>query len=370
MSEFESLDVKPGIIQNILFLGFDEMTTIQRMTIPKALENKDIIGQAKTGTGKTFAFTIPLLNKIDLDKKHVQALILTPTRELAVQVALEMEKLTGSSMEVALAYGGASMNVQINQLKRGAQAVVGTPGRIMDHIRRGNLKLGKVETFVLDEADRMLDMGFIGDVEWIIEQTPVERQTMLFSATMPEEIRNLAEKYLKDPVFISANKDEDEMTVGNIDQFYYQVNQRKKLDSFIRILKEEAPKKSLVFCRTKSWVEKLYGIVKKKGFKVDRIHGDMTQSAREKAIEKLKKDQVEILVCTDVVARGIDIDDISHVFNYDLPQEPLTYVHRIGRTGRAGKTGISISIINPDEIRDLWLIEHKARTSIEERKLD
>jgi len=370
MSEFTTLDVRPGIIQNVLFLGFEEMTPIQRMTIPAVIAGKDIMGRAKTGTGKTFAFAIPVLNKIDMEKKHVQALVLAPTRELAVQVALETEKLTGSSVKVALAYGGASINAQIQQLKDGVHIVVGTPGRVMDHIRRGTLKLGKVETVVLDEADRMLDMGFIQDVEWIIDQTPDNRQTLLFSATMPKEIRRLAEKYMKDPEFISASSDEDEMTVSGVEQFYYQVPQKKKVDAFVKILKMEAPDKSLVFCKTKSWVEKLYKILKTRSFNVDRIHGDMTQAAREKAIAKLKDGKVTMLVCTDVVARGIDIDDITHVFNYDLPQEPMTYVHRIGRTARAGRTGKSITLMNPGEIHDLWLIEHKARTSIEERTID
>lgn len=370
MSEFEKLDVKPGIIQNILFLGFEEMTRIQRMVIPEAVKNRDIIGQAKTGTGKTFAFAIPVLNKIDIDRKSVQALVLTPTRELAVQVALEMEKLTGSSIKVALSYGGASINIQTDALKRGAHMVVGTPGRVMDHIRRKTLKLDGVHTFVLDEADRMLDMGFIGDIEWITQRMPKKRQTMLFSATMPVEIHKLAEKYMSNPVTISASSDEDEMTVGDIEQFYYQVPQRKKIDSFLRIYKNEKPSKALIFCRTKTWVEKLYGILKKKGMKVERIHGDMTQKAREKAIDKLKNSKVESLVCTDVVSRGIDIYDISHVFNYDLPQEPMTYIHRIGRTGRAGKKGIAITLIQQEQIRDLWLVEHKARTSIEERHLD
>lgn len=370
MKEFNSLKIKDSTLQNIMFLGFEEMTPIQRLALPIALSGKDLIGQAKTGTGKTFAFAIPLIEKIHLEKKGVQAIVLTPTRELAVQVGLEIEKLIGSSVDVALCYGGAAINPQTKKLKEGAHIVVGTPGRVMDHIRRGNLELGEVETFILDEADRMLDMGFIKDVEWIMSKTPSNRQTMLFSATMPDAIKNLSKRYLHDPEFISASSDEDELTVEDIEQVYYEVPQKTKVDSFVEIMKKEKPEKSLIFCKTKSWVEKLYSILKKKNFSVERIHGDMTQAAREKAIEKLKDAKVKHIVCTDVVARGLDIYDITHVFNYDLPQEPMTYVHRIGRTARAGKKGKSITLINPGQIHDLWMIEHHARTKIDENKLE
>jgi len=369
MKSFRSLNIRSDILQNIQLLGFDEMMPIQEMALPPALEGKDIIGQAKTGTGKTFAFAIPVIEKIGVGKRFVQAIVLTPTRELALQVGLEFEKLAGSNVIVALVYGGASIKLQIDLLRKGAHVVVGTPGRTIDHIKRGTLRLDRVETLVIDEADRMLDMGFIKDVEWIIKKTPKKRQSMLFSATMPDEICNLAEEYMHKPEFISASADEDEMTVGDVRQFYVQVEQRRKMDAFFKIVKEEQPSKALIFCKTKRWVEKFYGILKKRRFPVDRIHGDMTQSARKRAIDRFSRSNVKYLVCTDVVARGIHIPDISHVFNYDLPQEPLTYVHRIGRTARAGRPGTAITFINPAHIRDLWLIEHKARTKIQEREV-
>ncbi len=369
MEDFSSLNIRPAILQNIMFLGFDEMTPIQDMVIPIALKGRDVIGQAKTGTGKTFAFVIPILQNVDLRKKSVQAVVLTPTRELAFQVGTEFEKLAGTAVKVALVYGGAGINPQIEALKKGAQVVVGTPGRVIDHLKRGTMDLGNVGFFVLDEADRMLDMGFIEDVEWIIDKTPKKRQTMLFSATMPEEIQKLGEKHMRKPEFIQASSDED-LTIGDVDQYYVKVFQKDKMDSFFKVIEEEDPNKGLVFCKTKKWVETLYGIMRKKGFSVDRIHGDLSQAAREKAIDKLRSGKVKFLVCTDVAARGLDIDDITHVFNYDIPQEPLTYVHRIGRTGRAGKKGVAITFLNPDETRDLWMMEHRARTTIEERPVD
>lgn len=370
VSDFSSLSLSPEILQNIQFMGFTEMTPIQGMILPLALAGKDVIGQAKTGTGKTLAFAIPIIEKISVSDKYVQALVLTPTRELAVQVAAEFEKLVGSGVKVALVYGGASMSVQIGALQKGAHVVVGTPGRVIDLTKRGALKLERAKSVVLDEADRMLDMGFIGDVEWIIQKTSKERQTMLFSATMPAVIRQLAKKYMREPQFISTNTDSDELTIGDVQQFYVEVNQKKKMDAFFKIIDEEQPSKVLVFCKTKRWVETLYNILRKRRFSVDRIHGDLSQGAREKAIGKLRVGKIKYLVCTDVVARGIDISDISHVFNYDLPQEPITYVHRIGRTARAGKKGTAITLINPGEIRDLWLVEHRARTKIHERKVD
>jgi ATP-dependent RNA helicase DeaD len=370
MTDFDSLGIQPDILQNIQLLGFEEMTPIQRMALPPALDGRDLLGQAKTGTGKTLAFAIPLIEKIRVEERFIQALVLTPTRELAVQVGLEFEKLAGSGIRVALTYGGASMNTQIDMLRRGVHVVVGTPGRVIDHIKRGNLRLDRVETLVLDEADRMLDMGFIKDVEWIIEKTPDKRQTMLFSATLPEEIRRLSERYMRNPEFISASSDSDELTVGEVQQFYVEVDQKRKMDAFFKIVKEEKPAKALVFCKTKRWVESLYGILRRRRFSVDRIHGDLTQAARKNAIERLRHGKIQYLICTDVVARGIDISDISHVFNYDIPQEPLTYVHRVGRTARIGKEGTAITFINPSQIRDLWLIEHKARTKIQELKLE
>jgi len=369
MANFDSIKIRPDILQNIQFLGFEDMMPIQEMTLPPALAGKDIIGQAKTGTGKTLAFAVPLITRVNMEDNSVQALVLTPTRELAVQVGLEFEKLAGSSVRVGLVYGGAGINPQIETLKRGVHVVVGTPGRIIDLTKRRALKLDKVCAFVLDEADRMLDMGFIGDVEWIIDQTPKKRQTLLFSATMPEEVRRLAGKYMQDPEFISASRDEDELTVGDVKQYYIEVDQDRKMDAFFTILSEEKPDKALVFCKTKRWVESLYGIMRRRRLSVDRIHGDMSQSARERAIGKLREGKITFLVATDVAARGLDIDDITYVLNYDVPQEPLTYVHRVGRTARAGKKGVAYTFIAPHEIRDLWSVENSAQTKIEKREI-
>ena len=368
MAKFDTLNVQADILKNVRALGFEEMMPIQEMAIPLALSGRDIIGQAKTGTGKTLAFAIPIIEKIRVAEKFVQAIVLTPTRELAIQVAAEFEKAGGRRIRVALMYGGASINPQIERLQRGVHIAVGTPGRVMDHMNRGTLRLDKTEIIVLDEADRMLDMGFINDMEWIIENMPKSRQTMLFSATMPKEIRMLAGKYMRDPEYVSVSVDEDELTVKDIQQFYVKVDKKKKMDAFFKVIKEEQPSKALVFCKTKKWVETFYGILKKRNFSVERIHGDLTQAAREKSIGKLRHGTVKYLVCTDVVARGIDISDISHVFNYDLPMEPLTYVHRVGRTARVGKEGTAISFITSDQIRDLWVIENNAHTKILEWK--
>ncbi|MFH0860187.1 MAG: DEAD/DEAH box helicase [Candidatus Altiarchaeota archaeon] len=369
MKDFSTLNISPEVLQNIQFLGFSDMTLIQEMVVPTALNGEDIIGQAKTGTGKTLAFAIPVIERIPYDSRHTQALILTPTRELALQVGLEFEKLAGSNVRIAFAYGGASINQQIEQLNKGVHVVVGTPGRVIDHIKRRTLNLDHVQTVVLDEADRMLDMGFIKDVEWILNKTPKKRQTMLFSATIPNEIRRLGEKHMHHPQYITATQDSDELTVDDIQQYYVEVDQKAKMDAFFHVLKSEHPSKALIFCMTKRWVEKLYEIMKRKRLSVERLHGDLTQAGREKAVERLKTGKITYLVCTDVAARGLDINDISHVFNYDIPREPLTYVHRIGRTARIGKKGIAITFVNPGEIRSLWLIEHEARTKIEQKQL-
>jgi len=369
MTKFNALNIRTDILQNIRSQGFEEMMPIQEMAIPLALKGRDIIGQAKTGTGKTLAFAIPITEKIRADASFVQALVLTPTRELAIQVAAEFEKIGGRRIRVALIYGGASINAQIDRLQRGVHVAVGTPGRIIDHMDRGTLRLNKTETVVLDEADRMLDMGFIKDMGQILENTPKNRQTMLFSATMPKEVRLLAGKYMLDPEFISASRDEDELTVEDVQQYFVRVDRKKKMDAFFKVVKQEQPSKALVFCKTKRWVEMFYDILRRRKFSVARIHGDLSQAAREKAIGQLRHGKVTYLVCTDVVARGIDIPDISHVFNYDIPDEPLNYVHRIGRTARVGKQGTAISFITSDQLRDLWVIESKAHTKIHEWKM-
>jgi len=368
MAKFETLNIQTDIQKNIRALGFAAMLPIQEMAIPVALKGRDIIGQAKTGTGKTLAFAIPIVEKIRVEQKAVQALVLTPTRELAIQVAAEFEKVGGRNIRVVLTYGGASINTQIDMLRRGVHVAVGTPGRIIDHIERTTLRLGNVETLVLDEADRMLDMGFINDIEWILKKMPEKRQTLLFSATMPKEVRMLAGNYMRDPEFISASVDEDELTVSDVQQYYVKVDRKKKMDAFFNVIKKERPSKALVFCKTKKWVESFYEILKRRNFSVERIHGDLSQAAREKAIGKLRDGRVQYLICTDVVARGIDISDISHVFNYDIPMEPLTYVHRIGRTARVGKGGTAISFIEPNQLRDLWQVEYNAHTKILEWK--
>ncbi len=362
---FQSFNLLPPILKAVEGLGYEQPSPIQEQSIPLLLEGKDIIGQAQTGTGKTAAFALPLLSRLDVSGKYTQILVLTPTRELAIQVAEAFQSYATNlkGFHVLPVYGGQAYSGQLRSLRQGAQVVVGTPGRVMDHIRKGTLKLDRLQALVLDEADEMLRMGFIDDVQWILEQTPKERQTALFSATMPDVIRKVARKHLNNPQEIKiASKTS---TVATIRQRYWQVSGYHKLDALTRIMDIEDFDAMLVFVRTKNATTEISEKLQARGFNSAALNGDIPQAQREKTVERLKKGSLDILVATDVAARGLDVERISHVINYDIPYDTEAYVHRIGRTGRAGRKGDAILFITPRERRLLQSIERATKQSVE-----
>jgi ATP-dependent RNA helicase DeaD len=356
-TEFTTLNLRPELEQAITALGYSEPTPIQAGIIPLMLTGTDVIGQAQTGTGKTAAFALPILNNLKPSRRLPQALILAPTRELALQVSEAFNELGKfCNVRVLAVYGGAPYNRQIMALQRGVDVVVGTPGRLIDLMERKSLNLHEVHTVVLDEADEMLSMGFIEDIETILATTPEERQTALFSATLPSAIRRLAEKYMRDPQPVTIQR--EQVTVAATEQRYYLVNEKDKTAALTRLFEIENITSALIFVRTRLGTGDLAGELTKRGFPSEAINGDLNQEARERTLNRFRQGQVRVLVATDVAARGLDIDNISHVFNYDLPDEAAEiYVHRIGRTGRAGKTGIAISLVTPREKRRLREIE-------------
>ena len=365
ISTFSQFELKPALHKALDEVGYETPTPIQEQTIPLLLEKKDVLGQAQTGTGKTAAFALPLLSNLNLRQKDPQILVLAPTRELAIQVAEAFKKYASQmkSFHVLPIYGGQEYRGQIRGLQRGAHVIVGTPGRVMDHMRRGTLKLGNLTTLVLDEADEMLRMGFIDDVEWILEQTPDERQIALFSATMPQQIRRIATRYLKDPVQIII-KDKT-TTAPTIRQRFWPVSGMHKLDALTRILEAESFEAILIFVRTKTATVELSAKLEARGYASTPLNGDIKQNQRERTIEMLKKGKLDILVATDVAARGLDVERISHVINYDIPHDTEGYVHRIGRTGRAGRQGDAILFVAPREKRMLHAIERATNQKIE-----
>ena len=362
---FSEFELKPALQKSLDEVGYETPTPIQEQTIPLMLEKKDVLGQAQTGTGKTAAFALPLLSNLNLRQKDPQVLVLAPTRELAIQVAEAFKKYAShmKSFHVLPIYGGQEYSGQIRGLKRGAHVVVGTPGRVMDHMRRGTLKLDKLSTLVLDEADEMLRMGFIDDVEWILEQTPKERQIALFSATMPQQIRRIATRYLKDPVQIII-KDKT-TTAPTIRQRFWPVSGMHKLDALTRILEAEPFEAMLIFVRTKTATVELSAKLEARGYASTPLNGDIKQNQRERSIESLKSGKLDILVATDVAARGLDVERITHVINYDIPHDTEGYVHRIGRTGRAGRQGDAILFVAPREKSMLHAIERATNQKIE-----
>lgn len=337
--KFENMNLSPEICRAVLDMGFEEATPIQSQAISIIMAGRDVIGQSQTGTGKTAAFGIPCLEQIDAENKKLQAVILCPTRELAIQVSEEFRKLLKytENIRVLPIYGGQPIDRQIAALKKGAQVIIGTPGRVMDHMRRRTLKMETVKMMVLDEADEMLDMGFREDIETILIKVPEEHQTVMFSATLSPEILSLSKRFLKEPEFIKVVR--KELTVPNIEQIYFDVKERTKLDALSRIIDVYDPKLALVFCNTKKRVDEVVELLQGRGYFAEGLHGDLKQVQRDKVMQKFRNGTIEILVATDVAARGIDIDDIDVVFNYDVPQDEEYYVHRIGRTGRAGRTG-------------------------------
>ncbi|KAA3595957.1 MAG: ATP-dependent helicase [Calditrichaeota bacterium] len=369
LAKFAELGISDNILQALKKKGFEEPTPIQARIIPIILDSdKDLVGQAQTGTGKTAAFGIPILEKIQNNSKNVQAIILTPTRELAIQVSEEINSLKGKKrFQVVPIYGGQSIEIQINRLKRGVDIVVGTPGRIKDHLRRRTLDLSEVSFAVLDEADEMLNMGFIEDVEEILEATNEDRTTLLFSATMPREIKQVAKKYMREYELVAVKA--EQITTELTDQIYFEVSRSDKFEALCRIIDIEAEFYGIIFCRTKVDVDNITNNLSDRGYEAEGLHGDISQFQREKILNKFKKKRSNILVATDVAARGIDVNDLSHVINYAIPQDPDSYVHRIGRTGRAGKEGTAITFITPDEYRKLRFIQKIAKTDIRKEQL-
>lgn len=367
MPTFEELGLSEPILKALGELGYDEPTPVQEQAIPVMISGSDVIAQAQTGTGKTAAFALPIVEQLEANRIP-QALILTPTRELAMQVAEAIYKYgKGRRATVAPVYGGQPIYRQLRALEQGVQVVVGTPGRIMDHMRRGTLALDKIRTVVLDEADEMLDMGFIEDIEFILQQTPAERQTALFSATMPEAVLSLAQRYTRDPQRISIAS--EQLTVPRTRQVYYEVMPRDKLDALCRVLDVETPTSAMIFCRTRSEADALGESLQGRGYLAEVIHGDLSQAQRDRVMKRFRDGQAELLVATDVAARGLDIPEVTHVINYDVPTDPEHYVHRIGRTGRAGRSGLAITLITPRERRMLQIIERTSRTRISRQKL-
>jgi ATP-dependent RNA helicase DeaD len=364
ITKFDELELNPNILRAVEEMGFEEMSPIQAKAIPVILGGKDIVGQAQTGTGKTAAFGIPLLQKINPKERNLQAIVLCPTRELAIQVAEEIRKLGTflHGIKILPVYGGQEISKQIRSLKSGVQIIIGTPGRVMDHMRRKTVKFDNVNMVILDEADEMLNMGFREDIETILSQVPEERQTVLFSATMPQTILEIARTYQKSAEMIRVVK--RELTVPKIEQFYYEVTQKNKEEVLSRLLDLYNPKLSLVFCNTKKQVDELTAALQGRGYFAEGLHGDLKQQQRDRVMHSFRNGKTEILVATDVAARGIDVDDVEAVFNYDVPQDDEYYVHRIGRTGRAGREGRAFTLVAGRDIYKLKDIMRYCNTKV------
>jgi len=366
---FRDLNLPAPLLATLDEVGYERPSPIQAQAIPHLLNGLDLLGHAPTGTGKTAAFALPLLSRLDMDAQHVQIMVLTPTRELAIQVAEAFQRYASGikGFHVLPIYGGSGYSGQLRQLKRGVHAVVGTPGRVMDHMRKGTLKLDKLQALVLDEADEMLRMGFIDDVDWILEQTPKDRQMALFSATMPKEVQRIASRHLNDPKEIAIKT--KTATADTIRQRFWSVDRMHKLDALTRILEVEPFDAIIIFVRTKTATTQLSERLEARGYSASPLNGDMAQKDRERTVDRLKKGDLDILVATDVAARGLDVDRISHVINYDIPHDTEGYIHRIGRTGRAGRKGEAILFVSPRERRMLGAIEKATRQKIEPLQL-
>ena len=366
---FEELGLSENALKAIKQKGFEQPTPIQTLTIPAMLkDNTNIIAQAQTGTGKTAAFALPLIEMIDPSSKKVQALILTPTRELAIQVSEEINSLKGGEKIITTPiYGGQSIDQQLRRLRKGVHIVVGTPGRVIDHLKRSTLNLQVIEHLILDEADEMLNMGFIEDMEEIMSHTNSDKRTLLFSATMPHKIKELAKKYMEGYEFLAVKQ--APLTTNLTEQIYFEVRTNERFEALCRIIDIEDAFYGLVFCRTRSDVDKISSHLMERGYDAEPIHGDISQSQREKTLTNFKKRKTNILVATDVAARGIDVNNLTHVINYSLPQDPELYVHRIGRTGRAGNQGTAITFITPSEYKRLMFIQRMAKSNIKKSRI-
>jgi ATP-dependent RNA helicase DeaD len=369
MSGFAELGLSKPVLRSLDEMGFEEPTPVQAQAIPALMQGHDVVAQALTGTGKTAAFGIPLVERLDIRRMKPQAIVLEPTRELANQVAEQINSI-GRHRRLLLVpiYGGQPYDRQIRALQRGVHAIVATPGRLMDHMRRGTIDLSSVSMLVLDEADEMLDMGFLEDVEYVMANLQPGRLTALFSATMPDPILKLAKGYMREPEILRLSRPK-ELTVPEIRQVFIQVPFRRKLDALSRILDAKQPERALVFCATKRTVDDVAEALQSRGYVAEGLHGDMSQSVRERVLRSVRSGQTELLVATDVAARGLDIPDVTHVVNFDIPPDPEYYVHRIGRTGRLGRKGEAITFVNPSEMRELRVIEQITGARIRREEL-
>lgn len=368
MKTFNDFGLEPKVMRAVIEMGFEEPTPIQEKTIPLAMEGRDLIGQAQTGTGKTAAFGLPLVHKISSNEDRIVALVMCPTRELAIQVAEEIGKLGRfKGIRSLPIYGGQDIAKQIRALRKKPQIIIGTPGRLLDHINRKTIKLDDVETVVLDEADEMLDMGFMDDIQTILGLVPERRHTMLFSATMPPNIQKLAQRFLRNPEHVSVVP--RQVSAPLIQQSYIEVHEKEKFEGLCRLLDMEAPELAIIFGRTKRRVDELTEALQKRGYSAEGLHGDLSQNQRDTVMRKFRDGSIDVLVATDVAARGLDVSGVTHVVNFDLPQDPESYVHRIGRTGRAGREGTAWTFVTPREIDHLHFIEKVTRHKIARKRL-
>ena len=369
MLNFKDLGIDEGLVDILKKSGIVNPTPVQEKSIGEILSGRDVVAQAQTGTGKTLAFLLPMVQNINIDKMDIQGLIITPTRELALQITNEAKKLASyNDMKILAVYGGQDVEAQIRKLKNGVHLVIATPGRLLDHIRRGNLDLGKLNNLVLDEADEMLRMGFLQDVEKIIGGTPKTRQTMLFSATIPNEVRSLSKRFMKNPLQIEIQA--KNITLDEIEEIEIETTDRRKLDNLCTLIDEYRPYLAIVFCRTKRRVKDLNRELRYRGYNSDELHGDLSQAKRERVIKSFREAKLQILVATDIVARGIDVDGVTHVFNYDIPENVDSYIHRIGRTGRIGKDGMAITFVTERDREDFALIKRKLKADIDSMELE
>ncbi|SHJ16989.1 ATP-dependent RNA helicase DeaD [Geosporobacter subterraneus DSM 17957] len=364
---FNALGISREMVDLLKLEGITEPTSIQTQAIPILLSGRDIIGQAQTGTGKTLAFILPMMERIDTEKQHIQSLIITPTRELAIQITAEARKLAAvKGINILAAYGGQDVEQQIRKLKGNIHMVIGTPGRLLDHLRRKSIDLSRLHFLVLDEADQMLHMGFLKEVEDILRQTPKKRQTMLFSATMPKEVRSIALRHMDESIHIRVHS--ERITLDEIHQVVIETTDRGKQAALCKVIDEYRPFMAIIFCRTKRRVTALNEALQQLGYNSDELHGDLTQAKREKVMSAFRKMQIQLLVATDVAARGLDIEGVTHVFNYDVPQDAESYIHRIGRTGRAGQKGMAVTFATSKDREALNLIESGINMRIKRSK--
>ncbi|WP_202707227.1 DEAD/DEAH box helicase [Sporosalibacterium faouarense] len=368
MNNFLNLGISKELVSLLNENRIEEPTPIQEQSIPQILNGNDIIGQAQTGTGKTLAFLLPTIENIDENSKDIQILVITPTRELALQITSEADKLKAAKeLNILAAYGGKDVNKQIKKLKKNIHIVIGTPGRLLDHIRRDTIDLSKVRTLILDEADQMLEMGFLKDVEKIINRTPKNRQTLFFSATMPNAIRSLASRYMRKPIEIRIKS--ENITLDKIEQVIVETTDRNKKDELLKAIEKYRPFLAIIFCRTKRRVSDINGLLKSEGYDTEEIQGNLSQRKRERVMKLFRKAKIQFLVATDVAARGLDIDSVTHIFNYDIPEDTKSYIHRIGRTGRAGESGKAITFVTPKDQRDLRNIEKQIKIKFKKEKV-